>query len=90
MYNNKEVDNILESIQKTLNIDDRISKYKDLEEKFNENIPAILIYSPTYLYITSGRLNNISFEGITVPSDRFASVYTWSTDTDKVWKIFTK
>lgn len=90
MYNNKKADNILESIQKTLNTDDRISKYEDLQKEFNTNIPAILIYSPTYLYVTSKELNNISFENITVPSDRFSSVYTWSTDTDKVWKIFTK
>jgi len=90
MYNDKKADNILESIQKTLNEKDRVSKYSDLEKEFQINIPAILIYSPTYLYVTSPKLNNISFEDITVPSDRFSSVYKWSADTDKVWKIFTK
>lgn len=90
MYNNKKVDTILESIQKTLKSEDRESKYEDLAKEFKNNIPAILIYSPEYLYITSSRLNNISLLNITIPSDRFSSVYRWSTDTDKVWKIFTK
>lgn len=90
MYNNKKVDTILESIQKTLNSDDRIKKYEDLAKEFNINIPAILIYSPKYLYITSSKLNNFSLLNITVPSDRFLSIYTWSADIDKVWKIFTK
>ena len=90
MYNNKKVDTILESIQKTLNIEDRITKYQDLAKEFNNNIPAILIYSPKYLYITAPELNNISLENITIPSDRFSSIYTWSANTDKVWKIFTK
>lgn len=90
IYNNKKVDTILESIQKILKSEDRINKYEDLAKEFNINIPAILIYSPEYLYITSPRLNNISLLNITIPSDRFLSVYTWSTDTDKIWKIFTK
>jgi peptide/nickel transport system substrate-binding protein len=90
MYNDKKVDTILESIQKTLSYDDRVSKYKDLANEFNANIPAILIYSPEYLYVTSPHLNNIPLLNITIPSDRFSSVYTWSTDTNKVWKIFTK
>jgi peptide/nickel transport system substrate-binding protein len=90
MYSNKKADSILESIQKILKIEDRIVKYENLKEEFDNNIPALLIYSPKYLYITSSNLNNISIETITVPSDRFSSVYKWSADTDKVWKIFTK
>lgn len=90
MYSNKKVDAILESIQKTLKSEDRISKYENLREEFEVNIPAILIYSPKYLYVTSPRLNNVSPLNITSPSDRFSEVYTWSTNTDRVWKIFTK
>ncbi|MFA5773110.1 MAG: ABC transporter substrate-binding protein [Candidatus Paceibacterota bacterium] len=90
MYNDKKADTILESIQKTLKIEDRINKYEDLAKEFTINIPAILIYSPEYLYVTSPNLNNFSIENITIPSDRFSEIYTWSADTDKVWKIFTK
>ena len=90
MYNNKKVDILLESTQKILNGDERSDKYEDIIKEFNANIPAILIYSPKYLYLTSSRLNNMSLLNMTVPADRFFSVYTWSTDTDKVWKIFTK
>lgn len=90
MYSNKKVDALLESIQKTLKIEDRIVKYGELAKEFKIDIPALLIYSPKYLYITSPKLNNFSFEDITIPSDRFSEVYKWSADTDRVWKIFTK
>ena len=90
MYNNKKVDSILESIQKIPKYEDRIPKYEELVNEFDNDIPALLIYSPKYLYVTSPKLNNISFENITIPSDRFASIYKWSADTDQVWKIFTK
>lgn len=89
MYNNKKADLILESIQKIQDRDSRIEKYEELRNEFSNNLPAISIYSPKYLYITSKRLNMPKLN-ITIPSDRFASVYLWSTDTDKVWKIFTK
>jgi len=90
MYNNKKVDDLLSSIQKTLKIEDRIPKYESLYKEFNINIPAILIYSPKYIQVSSSNLNNIYLKKITFPSDRFSSVYQWSTDIDKVWKIFTK
>lgn len=90
MYSNKKVDGILELIQKTPDISDRMNKYEELLKEFNADIPAILIYSPKYLYTTSEHLNNISLFHMTVPADRFSSIYQWSTDTDKVWKIFTK
>ena len=90
MYDNKNIDNILESIQKIPKYEDRISKYKDLVKEFNAKKPAILIYSPKYLYITSSHLNNIFLSNITVPADRFLSIFKWAIDTDKVWKIFSK
>ena len=90
MYSNKKVDTLLESIQKTLTSEDRISKYESLINEFDSSTPAIFIYSPKYLYATSPKLNNTYLSNITIPSDRFLSVYKWSTDTDKVWKIFTK
>lgn len=88
MYNNSKVDNILESIQKTLKKEDRVKKYIELQNEFNSNIPALLIYSPKYLYITSERLKDISIDTMIIPSDRFTSVYTWHADIDYVWKIF--
>lgn len=90
MYTNKKVDTILESVQKTLAFEDRIEKYESLKEEFNSNIPALLIYSPEYIYVTSPTLYNIRLDNISTPSDRFTYVYQWAADTDKVWKVFTK
>ncbi len=90
MYSNPKVDKILEDSQKTINKDDRNIKYKNLVEEYNKDLPALLIYSPKYLYATSNELNNINLDTLTNTSDRFASVYTWYANKDHVWKIFTK
>ena len=90
MYSNKNVDSLLESAQKTLKTDDRLAKYQDFIKEFNIDIPALLIYSPKYLYATSLKLNNINLGTLTTPSDRFLSIYKWYADTDHIWKIFAK
>lgn len=90
LYTDKTADTILETIQKTSDRADRIAKYKNFIEEFNKNVPALLIYSPKYLYATSPKLNHVSIDTLTIPSDRFASIYTWYANEDHVWKIFTK
>lgn len=90
MYSNKKADSVLETIQKILPREDRMSKYENLAEEFKYSIPAFTIYSPQYLYVSSPNLNNFTLSNLTIPSDRFSSVYLWSADTDKIWKIFTK
>jgi peptide/nickel transport system substrate-binding protein len=90
MYNNKRVDLILESTQKIRKEEDRLSKYKEFIEEFNKSIPALLIYSPKYLYVTSEDLNNIYIDSLNSSSDRFVSIYDWYANQELVWKIFNK
>lgn len=90
MYSNPKVDKILEDAQKTINVETRTDKYEDFVSEFNKDIPALLIYSPKYLYATSPLLNNINLKTLLNPSDRFTSIYTWYANKDHVWKIFTK
>lgn len=90
MYTNTTADKILETIQKTLEKESRISKYTEFINEFNKDTPALLIYSPKYLYVTLEGLNNISLDTVSTPSDRFASLYAWYAREDKVWKVFTK
>lgn len=90
MYSNPKVDSILELTQKLLKEEDRMNKYENLKTEFDNKIPAILVYSPEYLYVTSPKLNNIYLQSITISSDRFSDVYKWAADKDNVWKIFAK
>lgn len=88
MYNNKKIDAILESAQKTSDPEARISKYKEFIKEFNQNLPALLIYSPKYLYATSKGLNNLYLDSLNTSSDRFTLIYDWYANQERVWKIF--
>lgn len=89
MYSNAKVDSILEATQKITEYEKRLVKYKDFVDEFNKDLPAILIYSPKYIYATSKELSNVSLDTIIIPSDRFAPLYKWYANIDHVWKIFT-
>lgn len=89
MYTNKNVDTLLEANQKTLDRASRINRYEAINDQFKKDLPALLIYSPRYLYAISKHMN-MNLDTITIPSDRFVSIHTWYASVDRVWKIFTK
>lgn len=90
LYANKTVDTLLEQIQKNLLKVDRQAKYDQIETIFQKEIPAVFLYSPGYIYVVKNNLNFQENLNVTIPSDRFSTVYSWYIESDKVWKIFIK
>lgn len=90
MYTNAKVDKILEEAFITEDIEERVKKYLQFQDEVKKDMPAVFIYSPSFIYVVSQKLHNVAIENITSPSDRFLNSYLWYTETDKVWKIFSK
>ncbi len=84
--NEQIVDDALLSARELMNPDERSEKYAVFQKAFLEQNPAIFLYSPTYLYVTTDRLMGITTETIDIPSDRFGSVNEWYLNTRRVWK----
>ncbi len=85
-FKNKSVDNLLEEARKTSNEDDRIKKYLHFQNVVADEVPAILLYSPTYLYGVNKKVEGINLEYVAIPSDRFANIGNWYIKTDQYWK----
>ena len=90
LYDNPKADTILESAQKILDEDARIKKYDQFIDIFNNDLPAVFIYSPEYIYVTSEYINMPNRPQITIPSDQFSNIYDWYAKSDSVWKIFAR
>ena len=90
MYTNAKVDKLLEDASVDLNEQDRVNKYDQIEVAIKKDMPAVFLYSPDFIYVVSKDLRNVSIDNIISPSDRFANVYQWYTETENVWKIFAK
>jgi len=86
LYDNKTADKLLEEARQTLDSQARAEKYVLLQETISSDIPAIFLYSPTYLYPVNKNIKGISEGKIADPSWRFADVTEWYIDTKRVWK----
>jgi peptide/nickel transport system substrate-binding protein len=90
MYTSAKVDKILTDAAVALSEEDRTNKYTQFEDEIGKDMPAVFLYSPSFIYVVSTNVNRISIDNITYPADRFSNVYLWYTETENVWKIFSK
>ncbi len=86
LYDNKTADGILEDARQTLNPLDRAKKYDDFQKLVIEDVPAIFLYSPSYLYAQNKDIRGFSTAIISMPSDRFANINHWYIDTKRSFK----
>lgn len=90
VYTNAKVDKILEDASVTIDEEARMKKYAQFEDEIKKDMPAVFLYSPNFIYVVSKNLKGFSIDHIISPADRFANIYSWYTETEDVWKIFSK
>lgn len=88
MYTNSKVDKILEDLRKTDDIETQQKKYLELNELIQNDIPAIFLYSPNFIYVVPKSIKGLRIDSINEPSDRWNSIEKWYEVTEKVWKWF--
>ena len=88
MYTNAESDRLLDRIKLEPNYQARTKLISRFFQEINKDRPAIFIYSPDFIYIVPKELKAFSLPNISIPADRFATVYQWYVKTDRVWPVF--
>lgn len=88
LYTNIKADKALETIRTTSDESKKLEQYRVFESEVKNDIPAIFLYSPDYIYATDKQIHNLNITNITSPSERFMNVHTWYIDTERVWNIF--
>ena len=76
-FKNTDVDKLLEEARRLLDKDERIEKYKKVQQIISEEIPAIYLYSPTYTYVQNKKVKGFSLNSIQKPGDRFFNIEDW-------------
>lgn len=90
LYANITTDKLLETARTISDKQERIKKYQLFQEEVMGDVPAVFTYTPKFIYTLPHAVKGFSMGSITVPADRFASIHTWYTETNRVWKIFNK
>ncbi len=88
LYANTKADKLLEDTRTISDPETRQEKYKLFNQEIANDIPAVFLYSPYFLYTLPEKINGANLSVVTNPAERFSDVYDWYIYTDRVWKIF--
>jgi peptide/nickel transport system substrate-binding protein len=89
LYANSKADKLLEAARTTSDPNLAATNYLKFENEVRNDVPAVFLYSPDFIYAVPKNLHGIELGNITVPADRFMNVSKWYIETEKVWKVFT-
>ncbi|MFA7252489.1 MAG: ABC transporter substrate-binding protein [Candidatus Paceibacterota bacterium] len=87
MYTNSKVDTLLESARQISNKDERLKKYAQVVSEIKNDLPAVFIYSPEFVYVLPTKIQGFESGFINNRSERFESVHQWYIETDRVWNF---
>jgi peptide/nickel transport system substrate-binding protein len=86
LFQNKDVDKFLEEARQTMGQEKRNEKYAQFQKLLIEDVPAVFLYSPIYLYPVNQKIKGVEIEKLAQPSYRFSQVENWYIKTKRVWK----
>ena len=87
-YTNSTVDDVLAEARTISDKEERDELYIQFEEEIMQDAPAIFLYAPDFLYVVPKNLHGVEIDLVTTPSERFAGVHLWHTQTERIWHFF--
>lgn len=85
-YKNSKLDSLLEKIRVEQISENRIELLQEAQEILIDDIPAIFICNPNYIYFTSASFKGIDSGLIADPSERFSNIENWYVKTKRSFK----
>ncbi len=86
LYNNKQVDNLITSINRSTDDSKRSSDILNLQNVISGDYPAAFLYSPYYVYFSIKDLQGIQAGLINEPTERLNNVAGWYLKTTRSLK----
>lgn len=88
MYTNATADTLLKKARETHDKETRDTYYADFVDEIRDDVPAVFLYTPDFLYILPQNIAGVDMGLVNNPSERFANVYAWHEYTQRVWNFF--
>ena len=85
-FKNFVADSLLDKARYENDAESRKKTLNDLQEIISQEVPAVFLYSPTYYFARSDKIQNAYFENLATTSDRFASMESWYGKVDRTLK----
>lgn len=85
-YENREADKLLEAARTETDAEARQKKYHEFQKFVAEDIPALFLYAPHYVFATNESIQGSFMEIISTPFERFDTIATWHARTRRVFR----
>lgn len=87
LYKNTQLDNLLNEARATPSSTERMVTLKKVDQILQNDLPAIFLYSPAYVYLTIKQVGGVTpTSSFSSPADRFYDVAEWHLRTKRVLK----
>jgi peptide/nickel transport system substrate-binding protein len=86
LYSSKQADALIESVRREPDADKRRAALGKIRETIIADAPAVFLYSPDYLYLSSKDLKGVNPDFITEAADRYRQVAQWHLRTTRALK----
>lgn len=88
MYVNSQTDKLLEAARAETDIHQQLTDYAAFSNAIQNDVPAVFLYSPDFIYVIPDKLHGVQIGSVTSPANRWNGVKDWYTDTENIWKFF--
>lgn len=88
LYANVDNDKKLEALRTISDPVTRLERARTVAESIQNDIAAVFLYTPYFVYATPPELSGMHLGTIATPSDRFIRADQWFLKTERVWPIF--
>jgi len=85
-YTSKSADALLEKAREAQTPEIRQTKLEQFQDILIQDMPAIFLARPDYIYALSEKVKGFDVTKITEPSKRFSNIETWYLKTKRIWK----
>ena len=86
-FSNRDADKLLETARTTLDTDARGKLYQKFQGILADQLPAIFLYSPTYIMAVNKDIRGIQEGSLVNPQDRFSDLNNWYIKTTRKLKF---
>lgn len=86
LFGNSQSDKLIKDGRNEFNIQKRAQDYIDFQNILTQEIPAIFLYSPSYIYPVSKSVKGINLQTLVSPSNRFTDINHWYIKTKRIKK----
>jgi peptide/nickel transport system substrate-binding protein len=86
LYTNARADSLLQKARTATSSEEIAGHLAAFEAIIEEDVPAIFLYSPDFLYVVPKKLKGLTLPPLELPTDRWAGIFASYINARRVWK----